>query len=109
MVYGGMGRNQSPHSRQDPNDARKHWLKPHFGLLCATGRILGAVIPECLQTENVEHPREVVGQGHQAPLAAHFGQTPHQEMVPAGEALQRTERVLHQRTALPAVLTPVEN
>ncbi len=60
---------------------------PFPGLLGATGRVLGAVIPERLPAENVQYPREVVRQRHQAPLAAHLDQPPHEEMVPSGPAL----------------------
>ena len=75
-------------------------LEPDSGPSRAGRRFLGAAIPERLQPQDVERPGEVVGQRHQAPLAPHLGQAPHQEVVPAGPAFQRAERVLHQGAAL---------
>jgi len=42
----------------------------------------------------------------QAPFPTDFLQSPHQEMVPAGPALQRAERVFHHRTATALFAVP---
>jgi len=69
----------------------------HFGRVsCAPD----AMIPLCLKAQDVQHPREVVTQDHQAELATALVQAAHQEVVRPGPAFECAEGVLGQLAAL---------
>jgi hypothetical protein len=56
----------------------------------------GAVIPKGSNTQYIEHPGEVVTQGHQAKLTPAFFEPAHQEVVHSGPMLECAEGVFNQ-------------
>jgi hypothetical protein len=56
----------------------------------------GKVGGEAVDADNVEHAGKVVGERHEAPLAAHLVEASQQEVAVAGAAFERAERVFSQ-------------
>src|ERR1700761_4302185 len=59
----------------------------HTQLLCEVGS-------EALEAENVEHAGEIVAERHQAPFATNLFEAADQEVLIAGAAFERPERML---------------
>src|ERR1700753_3893127 len=59
----------------------------HTQLLCEVGC-------EALEAENVEHAGEIVAERHQAPFATNLFEAADQEVLIAGAAFERPERML---------------
>ena len=87
-----------------PGNPSKRAVQCRFlGILGHFGRVSlapGAMIPQCLDPEQVQHPREVVAQHHQAEFAPALFPAAHEEMVHARPVLEGAERVFGELAAL---------
>jgi len=54
---------------------------------------------ERVRAQLVHHPLEVVAQRHQAEFPAALAESAHQKMIHARPALERAERMLHERAS----------
>ena len=63
------------------------------GRFCPLFPALKAIVPEGIESDDVQHPTEIVAGRHQSPFAAHLLKTAHQEMGPASPMFQRAKRM----------------
>ncbi len=70
--------------------------KKHNGLF---GQSVGELGGKAIEAKDVEHPRKVVAERHQAPLAAHLVEATHEEVAVAGPTFERAERMFDQAGA----------